>query len=74
MWRHRYLTSIKGKKIYRVKAIIPISPKKLIDAMMDTDHLIEWNTTLTKHEILKVNIDCKKDSISAKFYEQHVGQ
>jgi hypothetical protein len=38
-----------------VKAIIPIAPKKLIDAMLDTDKLTEWNTTLTKHEILKVN-------------------
>ena len=43
-----------GKKIYRVKAIIPVSPKKLIEALMDTEKLTEWNTTLTKHDILKV--------------------
>ena len=44
-----------GKKIYRVKAIIPTSAKKLIEALSDTEKLTDWNTTLTKHEILKVN-------------------
>ena len=43
-----------GRKIYRVKAKIPVAAAKLIEAMKDTEKLTEWNTTLTKHEILKV--------------------
>jgi hypothetical protein len=31
-----------------------VSADKLVAAMKDTEKLTEWNTTLTKHEILKV--------------------
>ena len=50
---HTYFI-VPGKKIYRVKVLLPIAPKKLIAAMMDSEKITEWNTTLTKNEILKV--------------------
>ena len=44
-----------GKKIYRINAKIPVSPRKLVAALRDTEKLTEWNTTLTKHQIIEVN-------------------
>ena len=48
-------SSFLGRKIYRVKAKIPVAAAKLIEAMKDTEKLTEWNTTLTKYETLKVS-------------------
>ncbi len=46
-----------GKKIYRVTAKIDISPAALIKQLENTEDLCKWNTTLTQHKILKVNIN-----------------
>jgi len=49
----------KGRKIYRCKAKIDMPPKLLIDAMGDTDHVTEWNKTLTEARVLKkLSDDC----------------
>jgi len=49
----------KGRKIYRCKASIEMPPKLLIDAICDTDHVIEWNKTLTEARVLKkISDDC----------------
>jgi hypothetical protein len=42
-----------GKKIYLIKVMIDCPPQKLIDALNGSRDLTSWNTTLTKHEILK---------------------
>lgn len=46
--------SRKGKKIYRIKAVINCDAKKLANALADTTNLTSWNTTITKHEHIKV--------------------
>jgi len=45
--------SKKGKRIWRVVAKIDCEAEKLSNKMKDTSDICEWNTTLTKHEILK---------------------
>jgi len=48
-----------GRKIYRCKAKIDIPPKLLIEAISDTDHVTEWNKTLTEAKVLKkLNDEC----------------
>merc|ERR1711893_583309 len=48
-----------GRKIYRCKAKINIPPKLLIEAISDTDHVTDWNKTLTEAKVLKtLNKDC----------------
>ena len=43
----------KGKKMYRIKVIIDTSAEKLIAAFENSDDITKWNTTLSKHQILK---------------------
>ena len=43
----------RGKNIYRVKAVIDVSPEKLIPALQDIANSTKWNKTLTKCEIVK---------------------
>ena len=43
----------KGKKMYRIKVIIDASAEKLIAAFENSDDITKWNTTLSKHQILK---------------------
>ena len=50
----------KGKNIYRVKAVIDVSPEKLIPALQDITNSTKWNKTLTKCEIVKELTDDKK--------------
>ncbi len=45
--------SLSGKKMYRIKVIIDVAPEKLIAKMEKGDDLTSWNTTVTKHEVLK---------------------
>jgi len=48
--------SKKGKKIYRITAIIDCDAKKLSQKLADTRDLTTWNKTLVKHQqIKKVN-------------------
>ena len=48
-----------GRKIYRCKAKIEMPAKLMIEAITDTDHVTEWNTTLTDARVLKkLNDDC----------------
>ena len=42
-----------GKKIYRIKVIIDCAPEKLMNALENSKDLTQWNTTLTKHEMIK---------------------
>ena len=39
--------------MYRIKVIIDVAPEKLIAKMEKGDDLTSWNTTVTKHEVLK---------------------
>jgi len=43
----------KGKKIYRCKATVAAPPALLIEAMRDTDKVVEWNKTLLQSKLLK---------------------
>merc|ERR1711997_789670 len=43
----------KGKKMYRIKVIVDVSAEKLINAFENSDDITKWNTTLSKHQILK---------------------
>jgi len=45
--------SKQGKRIWRVVAKIDCDAEKLSNKFRDTSDICEWNTTLTKHEILK---------------------
>ena len=48
-----------GRKIYRCRAKIEMPAKLLIEKISDTDHVTEWNTTLTDAKVLKkLNDDC----------------
>lgn len=48
-----------GRKIYRCKAKIDMPAKLLIEAIGDTDHVTDWNKTLTEAKVLKtLNKDC----------------
>ena len=39
--------------MYRIKVIIDTSAEKLIAAFENSDDITKWNTTLSKHQILK---------------------
>ena len=39
--------------MYRIKVIIDASAEKLIAAFENSDDITKWNTTLSKHQILK---------------------
>merc|ERR1711970_799256 len=43
----------KGKKIYRCKATVAAPPALLIEAMRDTDKVVDWNKTLLQSKLLK---------------------
>jgi len=45
--------SKKGKRIYRITAIIDCDAEKLINKLKDSSDLTSWNKTLTKHEIIR---------------------
>ena len=45
--------SKKGKKIYRVTAVIDVDAKKLADRLGKMENITEWNTTLLKYQLLK---------------------
>jgi len=45
--------SKKGKRIYRITAIIDCDAEKLIKKLKDTSDLTSWNKTLTKHEVVR---------------------
>lgn len=47
-----------GKKMYRIKVVVDVAPEKLINAMETSKNITEWNTTLTKHEVLKAFDNC----------------
>merc|ERR1712032_435506 len=42
-----------GKKIYRCKATVAAPPALLIEAMRDTDKVVDWNKTLLQSKLLK---------------------
>ena len=52
---------ISGKKIYLVTAQIDVSPSALSAKIEDTEDMCKWNTTLTKHEILRVGVTNDKE-------------
>ena len=39
--------------MYRVKVVIDAAPEKLMKALESKENMCDWNTTLTKFEILK---------------------
>merc|ERR1711992_292757 len=45
--------SKKGKKIYRVTAVIDIDAKKLSDRLSKMEGVTDWNKTLLKYELLR---------------------
>jgi len=45
--------SKKGKKIYRVTAVIDIDAKKLSDRLSKMEGVTEWNKTLLKYQLLR---------------------
>ena len=45
-----------GRKIYRVTATIDCDATKLGEKLKDTKDLTNWNTTLTKHELMRVKM------------------
>ena len=42
----------RGKKNYRIKAVINVAPEKLIAALKDVSSCSKWNKTLTKCELV----------------------
>jgi hypothetical protein len=49
-----------GKNIYRIKAVIDVSPGTLINALKDIGKQTSWNKTLTKLDVLsEVSDDVK---------------
>jgi len=45
-----------GKRVYRITISVDCPPEKLIKGFEDCKDLTTWNTTLTRHEVLK-NLD-----------------
>ena len=45
--------SKKGRKIYRITAVIDISAKKLADKLSKMDDICDWNKTLMKYQLLR---------------------
>ena len=48
-----------SQKAYRIKTIIDTAPEKLIKAFEDTADITKWNTTLSKHQVLKTMDNAK---------------
>jgi len=45
-----------GRKIYRCKALVALPPSLLVEALSNTDTVLEWNTTLAEsRELKKIN-------------------